>query len=58
MGARDVVCRSDSQLTIGHITCEFQVKDPMLLKYYHKVQTLLDTFSSAKVEHIKQERYT
>jgi len=37
MRASDIVCRSDSQLTVGHITGEFQVKDPILLKYYHKV---------------------
>jgi len=41
MGAKDLICRSGSQLTIGHNTGEFQVKDPVLLKYYHKVQALL-----------------
>ena len=58
MGAQDVICKSDSQLTVGHIAREFQVKDPLLLKYYHKVRTLLQTFSSAKVEHIKREHNT
>jgi len=53
MGAQDVIYKSDSQLTVGHITGKFQVKDPLLSKYYHKVRTLLQTFSSTKVEHIR-----
>jgi len=55
MGARDVICRSDSQLTVGHTIGEYQVKDPLLLKYHHKVQALLQTFSSARIEHIRHE---
>jgi len=55
MGARDVTCRSDSRLNVGHITGEFQVKDLLLSKYYHKVRTLLQGFSSSKVEHIRRE---
>jgi len=55
MGAADIVCRSDSQLMVGHVTGEFQVKDPLLLKYYHQVQKLLGGFSSARIEHIKRE---
>jgi len=55
MGATDIVCRSDSQLTVGHVTGEFQVKDPLLLKYYHQVQKLLRGFSSTRMEHIKLE---
>jgi len=55
MGARNVVCRSNSQLTVGHTTGEYQVKDPLLLKYHHKVQTLLQTFLSARIEHIRRE---
>jgi len=31
------------------------VKDPILLKYYHKVQTLLQYFSSVKMEHVRRE---
>lgn len=56
MGPKDVICKTDSQLTVGHITREFQVKDPLLLKYYHKVKSLMKTFSMAKVEHVKRER--
>jgi len=55
MGAKDLIYRSDSQLTIGHTTGEFQVKDPILLKYYHKVQTLLQHFPSIKMEHVRRE---
>lgn len=56
MGAKVVICKTDSQLTVGHITGEFQVKDPLLLKYYHKVKTLMKTFSTAKVEHVRREQ--
>ena len=55
MGEQEVVCKSDSRLTVGHITGEFQVKDPLLSKYYHKVRALLQDFSSGKVEHIRRE---
>jgi len=55
MRASDIICRSDSQMTVGHIIKEFQVKDSILLKYYHKVHALLGGFSSARLEHIKRE---
>ena len=28
---------TDSELTIGHLNDEFQIKDPILLQYYHLV---------------------
>jgi len=34
MGAEEIQCRSDSKLTVGHLTGEFQVKDHMMMQYY------------------------
>jgi len=56
MGAEEVQCRSDSKLTVGHLTEEFQVKDHMMIQYYHKVVNLLSAFKIAKVEHIRREQ--
>ena len=56
MGAKAVICKTDSQLTVGHITGEFQVKDPLMMKYYHKVKSLMKAFSTVKVEHVKRKQ--
>lgn len=53
---KKLVCKIDPQLTVGKFIEEFQVKDPMLLHYYHKVTNLLVEFQITKVEIIKIER--
>jgi len=45
----------DSQLTISHISREYQVKDPLLLKYYHRVVGIMVRFKSDTINHIKWE---
>ncbi|XP_068475157.1 uncharacterized protein [Phaseolus vulgaris] len=55
MGARKVECKTDSQLIVGHINEKYQVKDPLLLKYYHRVMDIMARFESATVYHIKRE---
>jgi len=35
MGAREVVCKSDSQVMVGQVKGEFEVKEPLLQRYYH-----------------------
>jgi len=37
------VCQIDSRLTIGHLTKEYQVKDELLLEYYHLVKVMLES---------------
>jgi len=49
---RKLICLRDSQLAAGQVNGTFQVKDPLLMKYYYKVFALLATFESIKVEHI------
>jgi len=51
-----VICKSDSQLTVGHIKGDYQVKDPLLLRYYHKVLNIMQSFSKAEIEHIPREK--
>ncbi|XP_068475077.1 uncharacterized protein [Phaseolus vulgaris] len=55
MGARKVKCKTDSQLIVGHLNGEYQVKDSLLLKYYHRVVDILTKFESVTICHIKRE---
>jgi len=52
MGADTVTCRTDTQLVVGHLDGTFQVKDPLLLRYYHVVQGMLNRFRTASVKHV------
>jgi len=55
MGARDVTCKSDTQLVVGQIKEEFEVKEPLLQKYYHTVSNLIARFKRVMMEHICRE---
>ena len=55
MGADHLTCHSDSQLIVGQLRGKFQVKDPLLAKYCHRAQAILQKFKEVKVIHIKQE---
>ena len=35
MGAREITCKSDSQVKVGQVKGEFEVKEPLLQRYYH-----------------------
>jgi len=52
MGVTRIICRTDLRLTVGHLTGEFQVKDPLLLQYYHIVTNILQGFEEYKIEHV------
>jgi len=52
MGVKQLKCLTDSQLMVGQINGAFQVKDPLLTKYYQKVLTLLSRFQNVDVKHI------
>jgi len=49
------MCHSDSQLMMGQLNGEFQVKDTLLEKYYHKAQAMLQKFEEVKVVQVKRE---
>jgi len=56
--AREVVvktltCKTNSKLTVGHLNDEFQIKDPILLQYYHLVRAVIQSaFERVRIEHI------
>jgi len=53
VGVKTLTCKTDSKLTVGHLNDEFQIKDPILLQYYHLVQTVIQSaFERVRIEHI------
>ncbi|XP_022642973.1 uncharacterized protein LOC111242702 [Vigna radiata var. radiata] len=58
MGARNMVCRTDSQLVVGQMNWEFQVKEDHLLKYFHRATSLVETFEKVVIQHIPREQNT
>ncbi|XP_068486585.1 uncharacterized protein [Phaseolus vulgaris] len=55
VGARKIECKTDSQLMVGHINANYQIKDPLLLKYYHRVVNIISQFQSVKISHVKRQ---
>jgi len=54
MGVENLTCKSDSQLLVGHMDGSFQVKDPLLIRYYHVVKGMLAQFKTVRLEHINR----
>jgi len=53
VGVKTLTCKTDSKLTVGHLNDEFQIKDPILLQYYHMVCTVIQSaFERVRIEHI------
>jgi len=52
LGAQEVTCKSDSQLVVGQIKGEFEVKEPLLQRYYCTVSNVIAKFDKVAVEHI------
>jgi len=55
MGAREVTCKSDSQVMVGQVNGEFEVKEPLLQRYYHAAKNSIARFNKAPLEHIPRE---
>lgn len=55
MGACEVVCKSDSQVMVGQIKREFEVKEPLLQRFYHATRNSIAWFHKAHVEHIQRQ---
>jgi len=55
MGVDNIICKSDSQLSVGHIQGEYQVRDPLLMKYYYNVLNIMQCFSKAEIKYIPRE---
>jgi len=43
VGVKMLTCKTDSKLTVGHLNDEFQIKDPILLQYYHLVRAVIQS---------------
>lgn len=56
MGARKVICRTDSQLVVGQMNGDFQVREDHLLRYYHQACSLVKDFEDVKIQHIPREQ--
>ncbi|XP_068461658.1 uncharacterized protein [Phaseolus vulgaris] len=55
MGVENVICKSDSQLSVGQVRGDYQVKDPLLMQYYHKVLNVMQCFKQAEIKYIPRE---
>ncbi|XP_068484963.1 uncharacterized protein [Phaseolus vulgaris] len=55
MGAREVTCKSDSQVMVGQVNGDFEVKEPLLQRYYHAAKNSIARFSKAPLQHIPRE---
>ena len=48
-----LTCKTDSKLTVGHLNIKFQIKDAILLQYYHLVSNVIQSaFNRVCVQHI------
>jgi len=53
VGVKTLTCKIDSKLIVGHLNDEFQIKDPILLQYYHLVRVVIQSaFERVRIEHI------
>jgi ribonuclease HI len=48
LGAQEIVCHLDSELVCKHLTGEYRVKNPDLLKLWKKAQELKRSFKQVK----------
>ncbi|XP_027927512.1 uncharacterized protein LOC114184399 [Vigna unguiculata] len=54
LGARRLKCNTDSRLVVRQVQGEYQVKDDLLLQYYHKVVEAMKEFEEVTIHHIPQ----
>ncbi|XP_068483302.1 uncharacterized protein [Phaseolus vulgaris] len=55
VGGQKVECHTDSQLMVEHVNGNYQIKDPLLLKYYHRVVNIISQFQNVKISHVKRQ---
>jgi len=56
MGARSLLAKSDSLLVMGHVTGEYQAKDPQMAAYLRYVQLLKGAFMVFELVHVPREQ--
>jgi len=58
LGATRLKCNTDSKLVVGQVQGEYQVKDDLLLQYYHKVVEAMKEFEEITIHHIPRAENT
>lgn len=58
LGVANLECRTNSQLVEGHMSDNFQVKDDLLLQYFHKAKQLAAHFRTIRIEHVPRGENT
>jgi len=58
LGTRRLKCNTDSRLVVAQVQGEYQVKDDLLLQYYHKVVEAMKEFEEVTVHHIPRAENT
>ncbi|XP_017420406.2 uncharacterized protein LOC108330432 [Vigna angularis] len=58
MGARRITCRTDSELVVGQMNGNFQVREERLLRYYQRATELAKAFDKVDIQHIPREQNT
>ena len=58
LGATKLKCNIDSKLVVGQVQGEYQVKDDLLLQYYHKVVEAMKEFEEITIHHIPRAENT
>ena len=56
MGARSLLAKSDSLLVTGHVTGEYQERDPQMAAYLRYVQVLKGEFAAFELVHVPREQ--
>jgi len=53
VGVKTLTYKTDSKLIVGYLNDEFQIKNPILLQYYHLVRVVIQSaFEQVRIEHI------
>jgi len=55
---KKLICKSDSQLVVGHLKKEFEDKETLFQQYYHFVQGLIAKFTKVTIKHICRKHNT
>ena len=56
MGAKGLLAKSDSLLVTGHVTGEYQAKNPQMAAYLEYVQVLKESFKVFELVHVPREQ--
>lgn len=55
LGANYLECHTDSQMVVGQMNDQFQVKDDQLLQYYHHAKRLEARFRTVNIKHVPRK---